>query len=97
MAASSDTELYDKVVRVTHVYLGPTADRFIARQVQHHLHKAPEELSPSDLLKLIDWIKVAVSLLTEDGEVVEEYTEQLKKLAQAKGKPKVNGKSHGRR
>jgi hypothetical protein len=77
-----DPELYSKVVRVTHVYLGPTADRFIARQVQNHLHKEPEELSPADLLRLIDWIRVAVSLLTEDSEVVEEYAEQLRKLAQ---------------
>lgn len=83
MAAStkSDPELYGKVVRVTHVYLGPTADRFIARQVHHHLHKEPEQLSPADLLQLIDWIRVAVSLLTEDSEVVEEYAEQLRKLA----------------
>lgn len=88
MAAKANTDLYDKVVRVTHVYLGPTADRFIARQVRHHLHKAPEELSRSDLLKLIDWIKVAVSLLTEDSEVIEEYTDQLRKLAQPENKPK---------
>ena len=83
MATSTkeDPELYSKVVRVTHVYLGPTADRFIARQVHHHLHKEPEELSAADLLRLIDWIRVAVSLLTEDSEVVEEYAEQLRKLA----------------
>jgi PAS domain S-box-containing protein len=80
MPAKSDIDLYDQVVRVTHVYLGPTADRFVARQVQHHLHKEPEELSRSDLLKLIDWIVLAVSLLTEDSEVVEEYAEQLRKL-----------------
>ena len=78
---SSQQTLYDRVVRVTHVYLGPAADRFIARQVQNHLHKEPEELSEKDLYKLIDWIRVAVSLLTEDSEIVEEYTEQLIKLA----------------
>ena len=81
MPAKQDTELYEKVVRVTHVYLGPAADRFIARQVQNHLHKAPEQLSREDLSKLIDWIKVAVSLLTEDGEIVEEYAERLRQLA----------------
>jgi hypothetical protein len=80
MASSGGSDLYDKVVRITHVYLGPTADRFIARQVQNHLHKTPEELSKADLAKLIDWIRVAVSLLTEDSEVVEEYVAQLLKL-----------------
>ena len=83
MSTVSDTpSLYDKVVRVTHVYLGPAADRFIVRQVQSHLHKQPEDLSEADLFKLIDWIRAAVSFLTEDSEIVEEYTEQLAKLIQ---------------
>lgn len=73
--------LYDRVVRVTHVYLGPAADRFIVRQVQNHLHKRPEDISQDDLLKLIDWIRVAVSLLTEDSEIIEEYMQQLRRLA----------------
>ena len=81
MDGLKNTMLYDKVVRVTNVYLGPAADRFIARQVQNHLHKPPEELSNKDLLMLIDWIRVAVSLLTDDSELIEEYAAQLHKLA----------------
>jgi hypothetical protein len=80
--------LYEQVVRVTHVYLGPAADRFIARQVENHLHKSPEELSQSDLRSLIDWIKVVVSLLTEDEGLIEEYTEELQKLARDDAKRK---------
>ena len=48
MDSLRDTLLYDKVVRITHVYLGPAADRFIARQVENHLHKEPEQLSLDD-------------------------------------------------
>jgi len=81
MPAPANSSIYDQVVRVTHVYLGPAADRFIARQVENHLHKSPDELSQADLLSLIDWIKVVVSLLTEDNELVEEYTNELQKLA----------------
>jgi hypothetical protein len=81
MPEASDDLFYGKVVRVTQVYLGPAADRFISRQIQNHLKKAPEELSPEDLLKLIDWIKAAVSLLTEDSEIIEEYAGQLRRLA----------------
>lgn len=80
-ADTPDTSLYDEVVRITHVYLGPAADRFIARQVENHLHKAPEELSRKDLASLIDWIRVVVSLLTEDNEIIEEYAAELQKLA----------------
>jgi hypothetical protein len=77
---NTSTPLYTQVVRITHVYLGPAADRFIARQVQNHLHKEPDELSESDLLKLIDWVRVAVSLITEDSAIVEEYIERLRRL-----------------
>jgi hypothetical protein len=85
--ARKNTLVYDQVVRVTHVYLGPAADRFIARQVENHLHKSPEELSQSDLLSLIDWIRVVVSLLTEDGEIIEEYVGELQKLVNTRDKP----------
>lgn len=83
--------LYEQVVRITHVYLGPAADRFIARQVLNHLHKEPEALSRDDLDKLIDWIRVAVSLLTEDSQLIEEYTAQLEALT----KPQNEGR-HGK-
>jgi hypothetical protein len=76
-----DASIYDQVVKVTHVYLGPAADRFIARQVSNHLHKPPQELTREDLLSLIDWIKVVVGLLTEDNEIIEEYINELHKLA----------------
>ena len=78
--------LYDRVVRVTHVYLGPAADRFIARQVQNHLHKEPSELSAEDLDKLTDWIRVTVSLITEDSEIIEEYMTQLTHLSKQPNK-----------
>jgi hypothetical protein len=83
MANQTNSTVYDKVVRITQSYLGPAANRFIARQVENHLHKTPHDLSPADLLSLIDWIRVAVSLLTEDSTTVEEYIAQLQKLAQS--------------
>ena len=81
MTKQTSPLLYTQVVQVTHVYLGPAADRFIMRQVENHLHKTPEDITKKDLLMLIDWIKVAVSLLTDDSEIVEEYALQLYKLA----------------
>lgn len=85
MVSSAKSSLYDKVVRITHVYLGPAAERFIARQVENHLRKPPESITQSDLAGLIDWIKAAVSLLTEDNEIVEEYVAELQKLAGVSG------------
>ena len=86
MPSKQTISLYDKVVKVTHVYLGPAADRFIARQVENHLRKPPEKLSEADLLGLIAWIRLAVSLLTDDTEIVDEYTAQLEKLARPQPK-----------
>lgn len=80
--------LYQRVVRITHIYLGPAADRFIDRQIQNHLHKQPAELSVNDLAQLIDWIRVAVSLLTDNIEIVEEYVEQLQRLTIEPAAPK---------
>jgi hypothetical protein len=74
------SSLYNEVVKVTHAYLGPAAERFIARQVENHLHKPPEKLTKKDLLSLINWIKVVVSLLTEDEKLIEEYINELRKL-----------------
>jgi hypothetical protein len=76
--------IYTEVVRVTNIYLGPAAERFIARQVQNHLHKAPEELTAQDLTKLIDWIRVGVSFLTDDSDIIEEYTNELRKIMAGK-------------
>jgi hypothetical protein len=92
MGSAKKSSLYEDVVRITHVYLGPAADRFIARQVENHLHKSPEELSQADLAGLIDWIKVVVSLLTEDNEIVEEYAAELQKLAGIDNGPKQRQK-----
>ena len=76
--------LYDEVVDLTKSYLGPAAERFITRQIKTHLNKKPEELSPEDLAKLADWIKVAIALLTEDAKIVQDYTNSLLKLAKKK-------------
>jgi hypothetical protein len=76
------TTTYTQVVRVTHVYLGPAAERFIDRQVENHLHKPPKTITRSDLIILVDWIRVVVSLITEDAEIVEEYISELERIAE---------------
>lgn len=77
---SADKTVYERVVRITHTYLGPAAERFIYRQVLNHIHKEPSKLTKDDLELLIDWIRAAVSLLTDDTEIVEEYVLQLRRI-----------------
>jgi len=73
--------LYDNVVRTTYAYLGPAADRFVARQIHNHLKKKPEQFKKNDLRELIDWIKLAMSLLTDDEKLINEYITSLEALA----------------
>ncbi|HET8991796.1 MAG TPA: hypothetical protein VFN31_02050, partial [Candidatus Saccharimonadales bacterium] len=67
---------------------GPAAERFIDRQVENHLHKSPSKLTKNDLAALIDWIRVIVSLLTEDTDMVEEYISELSKLTLSSKHPR---------
>jgi hypothetical protein len=71
------------------VYLGPAADRFVARQIANHLHKEPHQLKKQDLSELIDWIKLAMGFLTEDQTMVDEYMARLQALAASNNKRKT--------
>lgn len=74
------TTLYSAVVEITYDYLGPAADRFVTRQIRSHLGKDPHRLKKNDLKDLISWIKIAMSLLTNDGKLVNEYITDLTRL-----------------
>lgn len=73
--------LYQQVVDTCQEYLGPAADRFVTRQIQTHLGKKPDDLTQEDLTELTDWIKIAISFLTDDTQVVEEFGQNLLKLS----------------
>ena len=77
---ASEKNLYNAIVDVTADYLGPAARRFIDRQIQNHLEKAPDELTVQDLSSLIDWIRVSFAFLTEDRNLIEELSARLRKL-----------------
>jgi hypothetical protein len=81
VAAKGASSVYDQLLAVTHVYLGPAADRFINRQIENHLHKDPKNITRADLSTMVDWIRTVVSLISDDTEVIEEYVAELHKLA----------------
>lgn len=88
----SHATLYDEVVSVTYDYLGPAADRFVVRQIRNHLQKDPDDLQPKDLRKLIDWIQLAMRLISDDTEAIDRYMADLRILAQPKTMT-TNGKT----
>jgi len=74
--------LFSEVVDITYDYLGPAADRFVTRQIRNHLGKSPESLRKKDLKALLSWIKIAMSLLTDDSKLVDKYIADLNELTQ---------------
>lgn len=79
-AARRNGTLYKDIVRISGDYLGPAAERFVNRQVQTHLGKEPEKLHVSDLAELINWIMLAFALLTNDTDIIHEYSGRLTEL-----------------
>lgn len=73
-------ELFEKVVAITEDYLGPAAPRFVTRQVSFHLGKTPEELISSDIPKLAEWTKATLALLTDDKNIVKDYSLKILEL-----------------
>lgn len=84
--------LYDDVVTITYDYLGPAADRFVVRQIRNHLQKDPGDLKPKDLRELIDWIQLAMRLISSDSHAIDRYVADLESLANSR-KPGVHDKA----
>jgi uncharacterized protein YegL len=74
--------LYEQVVDITYTYLGPAADRFVVRQIRNHLQKDPEELQRQDLRQLMDWIELAMHLISNDTRTIHDYMTNLEVLIQ---------------
>jgi nitric oxide reductase activation protein len=81
MNAVAEKSIYQQVVAVTYDYLGPAAQRFIDREIKAHLHKKPQDLTKADVVKLVDWSKLAFALLTEDAKMVDDYAGSLLTIA----------------
>jgi len=74
-------QLLSQVIEITENYLGPAAERYINRLIVFHLKKEPEKLNKTDLLKLAEWIKVSLGLLTNDKKLVDNCEKAILKLA----------------
>lgn len=81
MITKARTSLYDEIVDITYDYLGPAAPRFIARGIETHLSKEPEKLTAADIPILLDWSKLAIALLTDDKQMVEDFSQRLLVIA----------------
>ncbi len=72
--------IYQQTLNITKDYLGPAAERFIFRQITFHLQKNPELLAKEDIPQLAEWVKISIAILTEDKQMVDDFTKRILKL-----------------
>lgn len=78
--------LYEEVVKVAEDYLGPAAPRIMGRLVNNHLQKEPTSLRRQDVKELTKWTRLAVSVVTEDKTVINEFMARLKQLGEQRAR-----------
>lgn len=81
MIATRQINLYEDVVKVTTHFLGPAAERFVDRQIHNHLGKKPRELAMSDMDELVEWASLAIAVVSNDPDMVRNYSESLMALS----------------
>lgn len=91
MSSGVPRSIKAQLLEVSRDYLGPAAERFVDRQISTHLRKKPEHVSRQDVNKLADWLRLSFALLTNDVELVDEYTERLKLIADGRPKEALGG------
>lgn len=69
MAATSPV-LYQELITVLEAYLGPSAERFMRRHAESHLHKSLDQISCTEIAELTAWIKLSLGMLSHDDRVV---------------------------
>lgn len=77
MTQQAQRSLYEQVVDVVYEYLGPAAQRFVDREIQSHIGKQPEDLAREDIDKLHEWCKLAIALMADDDETVEQFSKNM--------------------
>jgi hypothetical protein len=73
-------DLYVSLVAIASDYLGPAGERFIDRQMQNLLKKNPAELTTDDIDTLIDWSRIALTVITDKKEVIAEFIDRIAAL-----------------
>lgn len=73
--------IFDQLVQATSELLGPASERFIERQVDNHLNIDPKKITPEDVAALSEWIRISISMLTDDKKLLRTYNRQLENLS----------------
>ena len=71
--------MYDEALRVCKDYMGPTAARFLDRQINSHLGIEPHQLSGYHIEELANWCYTSGKLLMRE-ERAKEFSQKVRAL-----------------
>jgi len=71
--------LYDQVVDVARVYLGPAAEKFVTRQIRTHLNIESAQLGKQHLDELAHWCNISGALAMNEDKA-KEFSNKVKAL-----------------
>lgn len=74
--------IYDQLVSATSELLGPASERFIDRQISNHLHIKPQEITASEVKELAHWIRVSMSVLSNDHATLHNYEQEIQRICE---------------
>ena len=75
------SELSDRILTISLVYLGPAAKMFLERQTLAHMDKLKfEDITPSHLPELVKWINISGGLLI-GAEKAKEFGEKIRSIS----------------
>jgi hypothetical protein len=87
MAVTTSTP-YNNAVAISQDYLGPAGERFMRRQIITHLNKEPELLTANDIPELVNWIRLTFALLTDNPQMIADFSNRLSHLTTPPGTAK---------
>ena len=72
--------LYNNIINVAKLYMGPAAEAFIKRQIKGHLKIEPEMLNNQHVGELARWCQISAGLIM-DKEKAKEFGDKVRGLA----------------
>ena len=73
---------FDEVIKIAEDYFGPAAPRVMQRLAANHLHKDPNEVTRADIDHMLQWTTLAVSAVTEDKKIIDEFSKRIGSLTE---------------
>ncbi len=76
----AQTSIYNRLNKLVAKYFNPESRSFLEDLISNRLRIKPEELTVSDLKKLIKWIELSASLILVNEKLTKEFINKCREL-----------------